>query len=331
MTFRRLSRSIPNSSNLQQTCENSPRLRPPIATAAPHHLRARVPCVLLPQRLAISKLCRSRARGLASGARARARGRTEAFPLFAWRRLPFRRPKWEHLGMPAPKGAKPTPKASSAHCNSAKKAQRAKPSGGKGKAANDDAADGKAPPAKKRSKPKVEACSNGMNVDGDNGSADATAGGAAKPRARKGDAQGGGSKKRPKKQEGDDARHGGIGGLLDDDEDSADRRAVENLIEAARGKTTRAPQAPDSGGRKANGGKRADKAASNGAGGDWDGGGAGLGVGSAGHYGSAAASLLGSLGLGNLQLPAPDAAGCRLQLQLQEYHEMRKRMDQQVC
>ena len=229
--------------------------------------------------------------------------------------------------MPAPKGAKPTPKASSANSNFAKsKAQRAKPSGGKGKAANDDATDGKAPPAKKRSKPKVEAGSNGMDVDGVKGSADTSAGGAAKSRVRKGDAQGGSSKKRPKKQEGDDARHDGIGGLLDDDENSADRRAVENLIEAARGKAFRAPQAPDSGGHKANGGKRADQAASNGVGGDWDGGGAGLGVGSTGLYGGAAASLLGSLGLANLQLPALP----QLQ-QLHEYHEMRKRMDQQVC
>jgi len=235
--------------------------------------------------------------------------------------------------MPAPKGPKPTPKPTPA------KAQRPKLSSGKGKSPNDNAAGDKfdhllalvesRPPAKKRSNPKVEAGGNGMDLDMDRDMAsnDAKPGGAAKPRARKSDGQGGGSKKRPKKQVGDEARYGGIGALLDDDEDSADRRAVENLIEAARG-NTRPLAPPDNGGRKANGGKRADKAAaasSHGVGGDWESGSAGLGVGAAGLYGGVAASLLGSLGLANLQLPQLQ----QLQ-QLHEYHELRKRMEQQV-
>ena len=39
----------------------------------------------------------------------------------------------------------------------------------------------------------------------------------------------------PAKRVKSDARHGGIGGLIDAEEENTNRRAVENLIEAARG------------------------------------------------------------------------------------------------
>ena len=73
----------------------------------------------------------------------------------------------------------------------------------------------------------------------------------AKPRARKSDGDAGSSKKRPRKtsSEASGGAGGGLEGLLDDDDDededgAADRRAVENLIEAARGNCGRVPAPP---------------------------------------------------------------------------------------
>lgn len=157
--------------------------------------------------------------------------------------------------------------------------------------------------------------------------------GIAKPRARKIDGDGGSNKKRAKKADGDgSSRHGGLGGLFDDEEDSADRRAVENLVEAARGNIGKGsaptPQKPEKVARKKNGsgsrGKGAGKAASNGIGGEAGGGAAGA-LGGLPQLGGAA-SLLGSLGLGALQLPSLP----QLQ-QLHNYQELRKSMEQQVC
>ena len=214
--------------------------------------------------------------------------------------------------MQGPKGPKPAASA-------LKPKSRPRPSGGKSKAArpNQGAADKEAPPC-------IEA-----------GSTSSAKGTGAQALVRKSQGEGGSSKKRAKKNDGDEgARHGDIGGLLDDgdDEDSADRRAVDELVQAAVGHPAPAkdklkPKNGASASRKRPPGVAA--AAGVGAGGGL--GGAGLeplgGAGSSVLAGSplrgvGGSSLLSSLNLGNL-------GGLQLQ-HLQEYQEIRKRMEQQA-
>ena len=125
--------------------------------------------------------------------------------------LPFRRPKWEQLGLQQPKGSKPSAKSVLSPTYNSSKPKNSRPKSD-------------VPPKKRKPKEKVEASGNDMDEDHEGIKPSS----ASKPRARKSDGEGGSSQKRAKNNYDGD-------GLLDNDEDSADRRAVENLIEAARG------------------------------------------------------------------------------------------------
>ena len=250
--------------------------------------------------------------------------------------------------MQAPKDVKPNPKSSQAQHNSAKaKVSRPKVASGKGKASVNETVNGgnhKAP-QKKPSRPKAKAPGDSVDIDqggegADGGSTQARTGVAAKPRARKSESEGGSGKKRAKKSDGDDGtRHGGIEGLLDDDEDSADRRAVEHLVEAARGNIARSLSPPPAkrpaiekaarkkgsgGGSRGKGADKADPGLGNGIGDDGDGASAGLSGGSPLRQGGAN-SALGSPGVSNLPLP-----GLPQLQQSHEQQELRKRIEQQV-
>lgn len=185
--------------------------------------------------------------------------------------------------MQAPKGPKPS-------AGAVKAKPRARPSGGKSKATKQN-----------------QSNSDVNSMEGGSASAQTL--------VRKSQGEGGSSKKRAKKGDSDDsARHG-----LLDDEDNADRRAVEELVEAAVGQpsASQKEKAKQKNGasRKRSPGKLTDV-----------GGAAGLESPEAGVRGAlggspmrsgVAASLLGSLGLGSLPF------------QVQEYQELRKRIEQQ--
>ena len=139
------------------------------------------------------------------------------------------------------------------------------------------------------------------------GSANSTkgAGASAQTLVRKSQGEGGSSKKRAKKSDSDDStRHGGIDGLLGDEENSADRRAVEELVEAAVGQPAGASQAEkakqkNGASRKRPPGKFADVAGAAGLAPDA---GAASVLGGSPLRSAGAASLLGSLGLGSVSL-----------------------------
>jgi len=182
-------------------------------------------------------------------------------------------------------------------------------------------------PAKKRSKPKVKVSGDtDMSEEQEGASNLSIVTGGAKPRARKSDGDGG-SKKRAKKADGEERpRHGGINGMLDDDEDSADRRAVENLVEAARGNIGKGSEQPAKVARKKNGGGnrcKGEKAASQEFSGEAGGAAAGV-VGSSPQRGGAA-SFLGNFGMGALQIPGMQQLQ---QQQQQQMHDFHKRMEQ---
>jgi len=228
---------------------------------------------------------------------------------FATDLLPFRRPKWEHLGMQGPTGPKPAFSQSNA------------------KPKNSRPEDVSKLPAKKRSKPKVKVSGDtDMSEEQEGASNLSIVTSGAKPRARKSDGDGG-SKKRAKKADGEERpRHGGIHGMLDDDEDSADRRAVENLVEAARGNIEKVSEQPAKVARKKNGSgnrSKGEKAASHEFGGEAGGGAAGV-VGGSPQRGGAA-SFLGSFGMGALQIPGMQQLQ---QQQQQQMHDFHKRMEQ---
>ena len=190
--------------------------------------------------------------------------------------------------MQAPTGPKPSASA-------IKSKPRPRPSGGKSKAPN--------------------------SMEGGSANSGKGAGAGAQTLVRKSQGEGGSSKKRAKKSDSDDStRHGGIGGLLCDDENSADRRAVEELVEAAVGQPSGASQAEkakqkNGASRKRPPGKFADVAGAAGLAPDAA---AASVLGGSPLPSAGAASLLGSLGLGSVSLQ-----------HFQEYEELRKRIQQQ--
>ena len=162
--------------------------------------------------------------------------------------------------------------------------------------------------------------------------------GIVKKPARKSDGAGGSSSKRRKKSSTNEksGRCGSIEGLLDDDdEESADRRAVENLVEAACGNLGfslapghQSPQkpvkSPKKSGSASSRSKNADKASGGASRSDGlDGGPSASGILlDSPERAGLAASLRNPGGLQLSQLP---------QLQLQDSHAALKRLEQQVC
>lgn len=198
--------------------------------------------------------------------------------------------------MQAPKGPKPS-------AGAVKAKPRARPSSGKSKAT------------------KQNQSNSDMNiVEGGFANSTQGAGASSQTLVRKSQGEGGSSKKRAKKGDSDgSARHGGVGGLLDE-EDNADRRAVEELVEAAVGQPASAPQKEkakqkNGANRKRSPGKLSDVGSV--AGLESPEAGARGALGSSPMRSGVAASLLGSLGLGSLPF------------QVQEYQELRKRIEQQ--